>query len=94
MHGARTPGKLDYAIAAEPATVHDLLLQKSDGDLRPGRVGREAERRLGHGHGRPRHVALGGHRLRPDEGTAPTQTLHNASAVALTLSDHPVVIEL
>ena len=31
-HGARTaPGKLDYSIAREPATVHDLLLQKSGG---------------------------------------------------------------
>jgi len=29
--GARTPGKLDYSIAGEPATVHDLLLQKGDG---------------------------------------------------------------
>ena len=29
--GARTPGKLSYSIANEPETVHDLLLQKSNG---------------------------------------------------------------
>ena len=29
--GSATPGKLDYSIASEPTTVHDLLLQKSSG---------------------------------------------------------------
>ncbi len=92
--GARTPGKLDYAIAAEPATVHDLLLQKSDGtfalvvwDEKPSggsdmvTVDLETSRST---------VTV----YDPTTGTAATQTLHDASAVSLTLSDHPVVIEL
>jgi hypothetical protein len=92
--GARTPGKLNYSIANEPATVHDLLLQKSDGayalvvwDERPG------------GGSDDLAVTLGASRTTvavydPTAGTSPTQTLHTVSSVALTLNDHPVVIEV
>jgi hypothetical protein len=92
--GSRAPGKLDYAIAAEPATVHDLLLQRSDGtfalvvwDERPS-GGSDAVT-----------VDLGISRAvvtvyDPTTGTSPGQTLHDVNAVPLTLSDHPVVIEL
>jgi hypothetical protein len=89
-----TTGKLDYAIANEPATVHDLLLQKSDGafelvvwDERPS------------GGSDSVGVDLTTARATvnvydPTEGTSPTQTLHAVSAVALTLGDHPVVLEI
>jgi hypothetical protein len=87
--GTRTPGKLDYSIAAQQETVHDLLLQKSTGafelvvwDERP-MGGSDA-------------VVVDLHTARPSVkvfdptvGTAPTQTLQNASSVKLTLSDHP-----
>ncbi len=91
---ATATGKLDYSIASEPATVHDLLTQKADGtfelvvwDEKPS-GGSDAVT-----------VDLGMMRATvkvydPTTGTAATQTLHAVSAVPLTLSDHPVVIEL
>lgn len=87
-------GKLDYSIAIQPATVHDLLLQKTIGtfelviwDERPS------------GGTDTVVVDLGGNRASvhvydPTTGTAPTQTLTNVSSVTLTLTDHPNVIEL
>jgi hypothetical protein len=92
--GSRTPGKLNYAIDTKPTTVHDLLLQKSDGtfalvvwDERPS-GGSDAVM-----------VNLGSSRASvkvydPTIGTAPSQTLHDVSSVMLTLSDHPMVLEL
>ncbi len=92
--GSRAPGKLDYVIAGEPATVHDLLLQKSDGtfalavwDEKPS-GGSDAVT-----------VDLGTSRATvtvydPTMGTSPSQTLSGVRSVPLTLSDHPVVLEL
>jgi hypothetical protein len=88
----RPGGKLDYSIPAEPATVHDLLLQKSDGtfelvvwgELIKGSTNISVN--LG--------SALSAVKVYdPTAGTAPTQTLTNVHSVDLTLSDHPVVIE-
>ena len=92
--GARTPGKLSYSIANEPETVHDLLLQKSNGTFelvvwneRPS--------------GGSDHIVvdLGTTRstvkvFDPITGTGATETHQNVSSVMLTLTDHPVVIEL
>ncbi len=36
---AFTPGKIEYTISDQPATVHDLLLQKSNGTFEPGYLG-------------------------------------------------------
>ncbi len=92
--GTKTPGKLDYTIASEPMTVHDLLLQKSDGtfalvvwDERPS------------GGSDMVTVDLGMSRATvtvydPTAGTSPAQTLQSVRMVPLTLGDHPVVIEL
>jgi hypothetical protein len=89
-----TPGKLHYTIAAEPATVHDLLFQKSDGtfelvvwDERPAggsdavTVDLETSRAK---------VTL----YDPTMGTAPMNVLTQVSSVMLTLTDHPVILEL
>jgi hypothetical protein len=87
-------GKLDYAIASEPTTVHDLLLQKSQGtfelvvwDEHPTSGSDDVT------------VSLTTSRATvsvydPTTGTSPGQTLHGVSSVALTLSDHPAVIEV
>ncbi len=92
--GARAPGRLDYAIASEPATVHDLLLQKSSGtfelvvwDEHPG------------GGSDSVVVSLGSPRAAvkiydPTMGTSPTQTMSGVSSVSLTLTDHPVILEI
>lgn len=90
-----TPGSLPYSIAGQPATVHDLLLQKSGGqfelvvwDERP--------------------VGLGGDNVTVDlgatrksvrvydvvAGVAPTQTLSNVRYAPLALTDHPVILEI
>jgi hypothetical protein len=92
--GSARPGKLHYTIAAEPATVHDLLFQKSDGtfelvvwDERPAggsdavTVDLEASRAK---------VTL----YDPTMGTAPMNVLTQVSSVMLTLTDHPVILEL
>jgi hypothetical protein len=93
-NATRMPGKLNYSIANKPDTVHDLLLQKSSGkfelvvwDERPS--------------GGTDHVVvdLGAMRTSvtvfdPITGTAGTEKHTDVSSVSLTLSDHPVVIEL
>jgi hypothetical protein len=92
--GARTPGKLNYSVAGQPATVHDLLLQKTDGtfalvvwDERSGGGSDNVTVNLS----TPRATVSV---YDPTVGTSPSQTLHDVGSVALTLSDHPLVIGL
>ncbi len=92
--GPATPGRLDYSLASEPATVHDLLLQKSDGkfelviwDERPT-GGSDA---IGVDLGHPRATV---NVYDPTTGTSPLQTLTQVSTVNVTVTDHPVIIEL
>lgn len=85
------PGKLGYSIPEEPATVHDLLLQKSNGafalvvwDEQVKGISRVT-------------VPLGGTYASatvydPTIGTAPIQTYHRINSLDLTVSDHPLVI--
>lgn len=92
--GARTrPGRLDYSIPAQPATVHDLLLQKSGGAFElviwGERVTGATEVSV---HFRRVHETI--RVYDPTTGTIPTQTLTKTAAVPLTLSDHPAVLEL
>ena len=89
----KTLGKLNYAIPDEPATVHDLLLQKSTGTFElvvwdeqisgsqtvTVRLGRAAPT-----------VSV----YDPTLGTTPIQTFRRVASVPLTLSDHPLVIEI
>jgi hypothetical protein len=89
-----TPGKLDYSIANQPATVHDLLLQKSSGtfDLvvwneRP--MGGTDDVTVDLGKSRPSVKVYD-----PTTGTAPTTTQTGVSSVKLPLSDHPLIVEL
>jgi hypothetical protein len=92
--GARAPGKLSYAIANEPMTVHELLLQKSSGtfelvvwDERPSGGSDSVTVDLGTSRATVKVYDA-------TTGTTPSQTLHGVSSVALTLSDHPMVIEI
>lgn len=84
-------GTLAYSIPAQPATVHDLLLQKSDGTFA---LAVWDERVLGSDSVK---VNLGGAHAGvkvydPTTGTAPTQTLGRVRTLTLTLSDHPVIV--
>jgi len=87
------PGRLDYMIANEPATVHDLLLQKSSGSFElvvwDERATATDDVTVSLGKAR-KTVNL----YDVTVGTTPTKTLTNVDSVALTLSDHAVVIEV
>lgn len=87
------PGQLDFAIENQPRTVHDLLLQRSDGifqlviwDERLLDMDKVTIR-LGAGKSSLRIYD-------PTKGIEPIQTLTDASSVGLILSNHPVVIEV
>jgi hypothetical protein len=92
--GSAALGKLDYSIPGEPATVHDLLLQKSDGtfelvvwDERFGGGSDDVTVDLA----KPRAKVVV---YDPTLGTTPMQTSAAANSVSLQLSDHPLVLEL
>jgi hypothetical protein len=87
------PGRLNYSIPGQPTTVHDMLLQKSDGTFA---LVVWSERVEG---ANSITVHLGGAYpsvtvYDPTIGTSATQTLSNAASVPLTLSDHPVIIAI
>jgi hypothetical protein len=87
------PGVLTYAIAQQPGTVHDLLLQKSTGafDLVVWDERRAGEDRV-------TVTFPAAHKLVKvydiTAGTDPTATLRDATLVPLTLSDHAVILEI
>ncbi len=85
------PGSLNYRVVDPPATVHDMLLQKSSGSCARGGWD---ERTSGTGSGT---VDLGGRRAwvgvcDPTVGTSPVQFLRGVKFLTLTLSDHPLII--
>ncbi len=90
-HDSRT-GQAGYSIPGEPATVHDLLLQKSDGTFElvvwDERVKGDDRVRVNLGSVRPSVKVYD-----PTVGTAATRVLHDVASVELTLSDHPVILE-
>ena len=87
------PGKLRYCIPSQPATVHDLLLQKSNGTFE---LVVWSEKASGTN---SVTVRLGSSRASvrvydPTMGTKPIQIHDKTNSLTLTLSDHPVVIEI
>jgi hypothetical protein len=91
---AFTPAQLSYSIPDQPATVHDLLLQKSNGDtllvLWGERFAGGSDRvtvELGGTHGEVRVFD-------PTRGTSPARTLTHVRSVELELRDHPVIVEV
>lgn len=86
-------GQLDYTIVDQPETVHDLLLQRSDGTFQLVVWGERLSGqdrvtvRLGSGSASVKIYD-------PTVGVEPLRTLAGASSIDLTLSDHPLVIEL
>ncbi len=83
---------LGYSIPTEPATVHDLLLQKSNGTFELVVWGEQT-------HGASHvDVVLGSTHSRvqvydPTVSNTAQQSLTHVDTVPLTLSDHPVVLE-
>lgn len=86
-------GALAYTIPNQPATVHDLLLRKSDGTFELAVWGERVQgsddvvvRFAG------RHAKVKVYDV--TSGAAPVQTLADVDRVALTLSDHALVVEI
>jgi hypothetical protein len=90
---AGKPGKLDYGIPDEPATVHDLLLQKSKGafELVIWAENIKESSNISVKFGARRALVLV---YDPTVGITPTQSLQDITSVPLTLSNHPVVLEI
>ena len=89
----RRTGTLRYAIANQPATGHDLLMQKSDGTFELAVWGEQVSG------SNDVVVELGGRHARVNvydvtAGTAPVRTLAHADRVPLTLSDHALIVEI
>jgi hypothetical protein len=87
------PGQFDFAIADQPKTVHDLLLQRSDGTFQ---LLVWSERLKGQD-----YVTINLSVRRPlvtiydpTIGVEPVQTPKSISSLELTLSNHPIVIAI
>ena len=87
------PGKLDYSIPKQPAAVHDMLLQNSDGVFQlvvwDERV--KGEDRV--------TVDLGENQASvkvydPTVGTEPVQVHTGVKSLSLTLTDHPLILAI
>ena len=88
-------GKLNYSIPRQPATTHDLLLQKSNGNFVLLLWGERFKS------GGSDDISLRLSRrcktaliYDPTTGTTPVQTLENTPNINLSLTDHPLIIEL
>ncbi len=92
-NGSITPESLNYSIPGQPATVHDLLIQKSNRIFELAvwneRVSGSDNVTVNLGATFPT-VKL----YDPTLGTLPVKTFSNVASVNLTLSDHPVIIEI
>jgi hypothetical protein len=88
-----SPGYLNYSIVNEPATVHDLLIQKSTGSFELV-IWDENVRGTDHV-----TVKLGETRTTVNVydvtvGSNPTQTLTKVDSVSLDLNDHALIVEI
>jgi hypothetical protein len=87
------PGQLDFTIVDQPKTVHELLLQRSDGTFQLIVWGERLsgqDRVTIHLGIKPPSVMI----YDPTIAIEPVQTLTNVSSLQLTLSDHPIIIAI
>ena len=86
-------GKLGYTIPNQPVTVHDMLLQHSDGTFQlvvwDERLTGEDAVTVNLGGARPSVKVFD-----PTAGTDPVQSPTKVDSLKLTLSNHPVVIAI
>jgi hypothetical protein len=90
---AFTPDQLNYSIPGQPATIHDLLLQKSKGTFELaiwGEQVRNSNNITVNLDATYASVKV----FDPTVGTTPIQALANVSSVPLTLSDHAFIVEI
>lgn len=87
-------GRVGYSIIGRSPTVHELLLQKSDGRFDLVMWG---ERFTGGSDKVTINLDTAYARVKvydPTIGTSPTRILTDVSRVTLSLSDHPVIVEI
>jgi hypothetical protein len=86
-------GSLNYSIPHEPVTVHDLLLQKSDGAFELAVWGEQKS-------GSTNITVNFGETFNtvrvfdPTVGTTAVSSLHVVPSVSLSMTDHPLIIEI
>ena len=87
------PGRLNYSIPEQPATVHEMLLQKSDGKFElvvwDERLKGTDRVTLRLGETYPTLTVYD-----PTVGTEPIQRHHRVDSLELTLRDHPLIVEI
>jgi hypothetical protein len=89
----KKPGQLDFTIIDQPKTVHELLLQHSDGTFQLilwGERLRGQDRVTVHLGIRSEAVSI----YDPTTGVEPVQKLTSVNSIEVTLSDHPIVIAI
>ena len=89
----RKEGTLSYSIPEKPATVHHLLLQKTNGTFElilwdeRKELSDRVMAKLGKSH---RALTI----YDPTVSSSPIKHIKNADSVSLTLSNHPMIIEI
>lgn len=90
-----TPGTLAYSFSKQPATVHDLLMQKSNGNFElavwDDRPLREGIDNITVSFGQSFAIV---NVYDPTIGTSAIRTYKKARSVSLALTDHPFIVEL
>jgi hypothetical protein len=89
----QSPGSLNYSIARQPATVHDLLIQKGNGafELMIWDENVRGNDTVTVNFARTHETAK---IYDVTTGPGPTQILSNVSSLTLTLNDHALVVEI
>jgi hypothetical protein len=88
------PGSLNYSISDEPDTVHDMLMQKSNGLFELAVWGEQVQG------SNTVLVRFGGAAVRAVDvydvtaGTTPIQSMKDVRSVSLKLTDHALVVEI
>lgn len=88
-----SPGRLDYTLTPQSHTVHDLLLQRSDGVYQLvvwGELLSGAQTVTVHFKENAAHADI----FDPTIGTSALSKETNANDIVLSLSDHPMIINL
>jgi hypothetical protein len=88
-----SPGHLKYSIVDQPATVHDLLIQKSSGTFELV-IWDENTKGSDHITVNLDRTYAAGNIYDVTVGTSPTQALSNVSSISVDLNDHALVIEI
>lgn len=87
------PGRLNYSLSEQPATVHDLLLQKSDGTFQlilwNERLNGSDDVTVHLGEKLPQVKVYD-----PTKGIQALRSLQGIDSLPITLSDHPLVISI